>query len=326
MSIRRHALVVAALLASGPIAFSFAGAAAAQTYGAEALPPPPPDQDEGQDGVPAADALPPAQAPDQYAFEQGLSPYGRWVDTPEYGRVWVPSETAPDWQPYSDGRWVDTEWGCTVISPGSPGPAPTRKTVMTGGIYVAAPADTHRAPLPPFLAVPLLPRFARFRCRASSGRRRRCGSRPPAGFVYGRHWPGWVVVAGTHFTRPIARFRVSPARSAPIVRAANPVAAIASRQAQGVLRGGGSSWGRGNVRQGGGSSGVRAVVPARNVKGFQRSTFRSGGTFRGSANGGANRTFTARGASRSWSPGAGRTFGGSMRSAVSASGGFGRRR
>jgi len=314
MSIRRHALVVAALLASGPIAFSFAGAAAAQTYGAEALPPPPPDQDEGQDGVPPADALPPAQAPDQYAFEQGLSPYGRWVDTPEYGRVWVPSETAPDWQPYSDGRWVDTEWGWSFASSVPWGWATYHYGRWGFGLgvgwfwvpgFVWAPAWVSWRYSPGFVC------WAPF---------------APAGFVYGRHWPGWVVVAGTHFTRPIARFRVSPARSAPIVRAANPVAAIASRQAQGVLRGGGSSWGRGNVRQGGGSSGVRAVVPARNVKGFQRSTFRSGGTFRGSANGGANRTFTARGASRSWSPGAGRTFGGSMRSAVTASGGFGRRR
>ena len=314
MSIRRHALVVTALLASGPIAFSFAGAAAAQTYGAEALPPPPPDQDEGQDGVPPADALPPAQAPDQYAFEQGLSPYGRWVDTPEYGRVWVPSETAPDWQPYSDGRWVDTEWGWSFASSVPWGWATYHYGRWGFGLgvgwfwvpgFVWAPAWVSWRYSPGFVC------WAPF---------------APAGFVYGRHWPGWVVVAGTHFTRPIARFRVSPARSAPIVRAANPVAAIASRQAQGVLRGGGSSWGRGNVRQGGGSSGVRAVVPARNVKGFQRSTFRSGGTFRGSANGGANRTFTARGASRSWSPGAGRTFGGSMRSAVSASGGFGRRR
>ena len=314
MSIRRHALVVTALLASGPIAFSFAGAAAAQTYGAEALPPPPPDQDEGQDGVPAADALPPAQAPDQYAFEQGLSPYGRWVDTPEYGRVWVPSETAPDWQPYSDGRWVDTEWGWSFASSVPWGWATYHYGRWGFGLgvgwfwvpgFVWAPAWVSWRYSPGFVC------WAPF---------------APAGFVYGRHWPGWVVVAGTHFTRPIARFRVSPARSAPIVRAANPVAAIASRQAQGVLRGGGSSWGRGNVRQGGGSSGVRPVVPARNVKGFQRSTFRSGGTFRGSANGGANRTFTARGASRSWSPGAGRTFGGSMRSAVSASGGFGRRR
>ena len=314
MSIRRHALVVAALLASGPIAFSFAGAAAAQTYGAEALPPPPPDQDEGQDGVPAADALPPAQAPDQYAFEQGLSPYGRWVDTPEYGRVWVPSETAPDWQPYSDGRWVDTEWGWSFASSVPWGWATYHYGRWGFGLgvgwfwvpgFVWAPAWVSWRYSPGFVC------WAPF---------------APAGFVYGRHWPGWVVVAGTHFTRPIARFRVSPARSAPIVRAANPVAAIASRQAQGVLRGGGSSRGYGNVRQGGGSSGVRAVVPARNVKGFQRSTFRSGGTFRGSANGGANRTFTARGASRSWSPGAGRTFGGSMRSAVTASGGFGRRR
>lgn len=312
MSTRRHALMLAALLAGGPFAFLFARAAGAQTYEAEALPPPPPpDQDEG---IPPADALPPAQTPDEYAFEQGLSPYGRWVDTPEYGRVWVPSGTGPDWQPYADGRWVDTEWGWSFASTVPWGWATYHYGRWGFGLgvgwfwvpgFVWAPAWVSWRYSPGFVC------WAPF---------------APAGFVFGRHWPGWVVVPGTHFTHPIPRFRVPPARSAPMVRAANPVAAIASRHAQGIFRGGGSSWGRGNDRHGGGSSGVRAGVPSRNVKGFQRSTFRGGGTFRGTVNGGANRTFTARGASRSWSPGASRSFGGSMRSAPAASHGFARRR
>ncbi|MBV8751041.1 MAG: hypothetical protein JO103_15140 [Candidatus Eremiobacteraeota bacterium] len=35
-----------------------------------------------------------------------LDSYGRWVPDPRYGEVWVPSNVASDWSPYSDGRWV----------------------------------------------------------------------------------------------------------------------------------------------------------------------------------------------------------------------------
>src|SRR5690348_16105564 len=99
-----------ALLAGGLVLVS--QSARAQSYEGEA--PPPPDADDTQ--APPADALPPAQAPDQNSFDQGLSPYGQWMDTPEYGRVWVPSGATPDWQPYTDGRWVDTQWGWSFAS------------------------------------------------------------------------------------------------------------------------------------------------------------------------------------------------------------------
>src|ERR1043166_8150460 len=47
-------------------------------------------------------------------FEAPLSPYGRWLDTPEYGRVWQPQDHASDWRPYGDdGRWVYTSYGWT---------------------------------------------------------------------------------------------------------------------------------------------------------------------------------------------------------------------
>ncbi len=46
-------------------------------------------------------------------FYDELSPYGQWVDYPEYGYVWVP-DAGPDFQPYStNGHWVwtdDYEW------------------------------------------------------------------------------------------------------------------------------------------------------------------------------------------------------------------------
>lgn len=46
-------------------------------------------------------------------FYDELDPYGRWVDYPDYGYVWIP-DAGPDFQPYStNGHWVwsdDYEW------------------------------------------------------------------------------------------------------------------------------------------------------------------------------------------------------------------------
>src|SRR5437899_5732531 len=82
----------------------------------DAFEPPPPPPDEDVQAPPPPSAQPPAQAPDQMTFEQQLSPYGRWVDTPEYGRVWVPG-VGPDWQPYAVGQWVSTRWGWSFAAP-----------------------------------------------------------------------------------------------------------------------------------------------------------------------------------------------------------------
>jgi hypothetical protein len=47
------------------------------------------------------------------AFYDELAPYGRWMQNPQYGQVWVP-QVAADFQPYAtDGRWVMTEYGNT---------------------------------------------------------------------------------------------------------------------------------------------------------------------------------------------------------------------
>ncbi len=49
-------------------------------------------------------------------FYDQLSPYGTWVDDPNYGYVWIP-DAGPDFQPYStNGHWVYTEYGWTWIS------------------------------------------------------------------------------------------------------------------------------------------------------------------------------------------------------------------
>ncbi|MEZ0483896.1 DUF6600 domain-containing protein [Fibrella aquatica] len=49
-------------------------------------------------------------------FYTNLAPHGQWVNTPEYGRVWIPN-AGPDFQPYaSNGHWVVTEYGNTWVS------------------------------------------------------------------------------------------------------------------------------------------------------------------------------------------------------------------
>jgi hypothetical protein len=49
-------------------------------------------------------------------FYDQLSPYGEWIDYPNYGYVWVP-DAGPDFEPYStDGYWVMTDYGWTWVS------------------------------------------------------------------------------------------------------------------------------------------------------------------------------------------------------------------
>lgn len=48
-------------------------------------------------------------------FYTELTPYGRWMDNPTYGRVWICNE--PGFQPYSTaGHWVYTDEGWTWVS------------------------------------------------------------------------------------------------------------------------------------------------------------------------------------------------------------------
>jgi hypothetical protein len=49
-------------------------------------------------------------------FYDELSPYGQWIDDPEYGYVWSP-EVEQDFRPYySGGRWEMTDYGNTWVS------------------------------------------------------------------------------------------------------------------------------------------------------------------------------------------------------------------
>lgn len=57
-------------------------------------------------------------------FYDGLSPYGFWIDHPNYGYVWVP-DVGPAFTPYvSAGHWVMTSYGWTWVSNYSWGWAP----------------------------------------------------------------------------------------------------------------------------------------------------------------------------------------------------------
>lgn len=222
-------LLAAALLVISPL---LARPVLAQEGSADiAPPPPPPDDDMG--APPDAEAGPPRGSPSQQSFEQQLSPYGRWVDTPEYGRVWIPSGVGPDWQPYADGRWVDTAYGWTFVS-----------AVPWGRVAFHYGRWGWRVGLgwywvPGFVWGP-----AWVNWRWANGYA--CWSPlAPRGYVYGRYWPGWVVVPHAHFTSPIRHWVVPRSRVGFIVRSARPIRGFPSYRAHG-LGGRGGGWQRGH--------------------------------------------------------------------------------
>lgn len=51
------------------------------------------------------------------SFYDELSPYGTWINDPEYGYVWRPDVDQQDFRPYyTNGRWAMTEYGNTWVS------------------------------------------------------------------------------------------------------------------------------------------------------------------------------------------------------------------
>ena len=49
-------------------------------------------------------------------FFDELSPYGDWILTRDHGWAWFPRDVRPNWRPYSDGRWVNSDYGWTWAS------------------------------------------------------------------------------------------------------------------------------------------------------------------------------------------------------------------
>ena len=49
-------------------------------------------------------------------FYDELSPYGEWINSSQYGYVWIP-DAGPDFMPYSSrGQWIFTDYGWTWVS------------------------------------------------------------------------------------------------------------------------------------------------------------------------------------------------------------------
>src|ERR1700761_3544443 len=62
--------------------------------------------------------------PTDQVFYDELSPYGNWIDYPDYGYVWQPN-VDPDFRPYdTNGNWVYSDAGWTWVSGYSWGWAP----------------------------------------------------------------------------------------------------------------------------------------------------------------------------------------------------------
>jgi hypothetical protein len=82
-------------------------------------PPPPSSPDMGapppEPGYTEAAAVE-QTGPSMQDFRSGLSGYGRWVETPEYGMVWQPETVSYGWRPYWDGHWVYTSAGWTWVT------------------------------------------------------------------------------------------------------------------------------------------------------------------------------------------------------------------
>ncbi|MGA1235589.1 MAG: DUF6600 domain-containing protein [Limisphaerales bacterium] len=111
---------------------------------AEAAPAPP-------QGTPTTTVSAPATQVTNNYFYNTLSPYGTWVDVPDYGWCWQPTiaVTQADWRPYCHGgRWVWTDCGWYWQSYYSWGWAPFhygRWHLSSGRGWVWLP-DTHWGP------------------------------------------------------------------------------------------------------------------------------------------------------------------------------------
>ncbi len=73
---------------------------------------------------------------------QDLDGYGRWVPTPDYGNVWIPSTVPAGWAPYRFGHWAwIPPWGWTWVDDQPWGFAPFHygRWVSYGGYWGWAP-------------------------------------------------------------------------------------------------------------------------------------------------------------------------------------------
>ena len=106
-----------------PAIFSFA-LAPAFLRAQDAPPPPPPGNDQMQ-GAPGDQGAPPPgdqggddqDASFQTFYDQlGSDGSGDWVQTDQYGYVFQPNVSDPNWAPYTDGSWAYSDAGWTWVS------------------------------------------------------------------------------------------------------------------------------------------------------------------------------------------------------------------
>jgi len=78
-------------------------------------------------GYPSGMGGPNVGSPQRYGQDYGqdmdmdymynyLAPYGNWVQMDPYGYVWTPRHMGYRWRPYSQGRWVMTDYGWTWLA------------------------------------------------------------------------------------------------------------------------------------------------------------------------------------------------------------------
>jgi hypothetical protein len=74
-----------------------------------------------------------------YTGSEDLDQHGTWSEIPDYGQVWTPNETGPDWAPYRDGRWVYEPyygWTWTSYEPWGWAPYHYGRWFVYGGNWV----------------------------------------------------------------------------------------------------------------------------------------------------------------------------------------------
>jgi hypothetical protein len=65
------------------------------------------------DAFPGESASTPTGSISFQQFYNALGQYGTWTNTDKYGYVFQPTETDPNWAPYTNGRWVHSDAGLT---------------------------------------------------------------------------------------------------------------------------------------------------------------------------------------------------------------------
>ena len=71
------------------------------------------DDETGATAVPGESAATPTGSISFQQFYSELGQYGSWINTDKYGYVFQPTETDPEWAPYTNGHWVNTDAGMT---------------------------------------------------------------------------------------------------------------------------------------------------------------------------------------------------------------------